>query len=856
MLKQPFLKKIIQYAPVILFCIALFIIHKELETHEFSGLLKHWNNIPWSIALMACGLTLASYLFLTLYDVLALRSLGYRNIKYRYILFTSFVSFAISNNTGHAWASGGSIRYRFYQKMGVQGWDIAKISAFLSLTFFIGLMTLGLIAIVFAPANVLDHLNQLHLFYILILLSAGFLIMYWSIVFLIKKPIRIKNLNIDLPSPKTAFLQTLLACSDLILASTVLWILLKDIPGINFESFIVIFILAQLLGLVSQVPGGIGVFEGSFLWLSSNVLATSQPAIAIALVLYRVIYYFLPLFIAGTLLVLKDFYQHRSKLIQAEKLATRIIPSIVPQIFALFLFLSGAYLLVSGALPTLPNNLHWLSNFIPLPVLELSHLMGSLVGVLLLFLARGIYLKLDAAWYGALILLALAILSSVLTASGWVKVVALLIIFVCILISHRYFYRKSSLFELSPEPFWLISIVLVVAGSTWLGFFAYHHVIYSDDLWWQFSYKNDVSRFLRSSIVIAVLLVAIFIWQLFGISRPEHIEQLDESELNDIENILHQTHDTQGFLALLGDKKIFWSEDRSAFIAYATTKKYWIAMGDPVGTSSAFSELLWKFKEKADRFGAKIVFYQISEEYLPIYLDLGLSLLKLGQEARVELSQFGLEGKKRDNLRRGRNKLIKQNYYFEVLERDAVVANINRLKEISDAWLTQKQVREKRFSLGFFSEAYICRTRVAVARSPEGQIMAFANLWETFSHEELSIDLMRYDPLAPNGVMDFIFAELMLWGKTQQYVWFNLGVAPLSGLERHPLAPLWHKIGTTIFDLGEEFYNFEGLYEYKAKFNPVWQSRYLATPAGLSAPFTLLTITRLIAGGWKGIIKK
>ncbi|WON80651.1 hypothetical protein OK024_02155 [Acinetobacter sp. UGAL515B_02] len=181
--------------------------------------------------------------------------------------------------------------------------------------------------------------------------------------------------------------------------------------------------------------------------------------------------------------------------------------------------------------------------------------MGSLVGVLLLFLARGIYLKLDAAWYGALILLALAILSSVLTASGWVKVVALLIIFVCILISHRYFYRKSSLFELSPEPFWLISIVLVVAGSTWLGFFAYHHVIYSDDLWWQFSYKNDVSRFLRSSIVIAVLLVAIFIWQLFGISRPEHIEQLDESELNDIENILHQTHDTQGFLALLGDKK-------------------------------------------------------------------------------------------------------------------------------------------------------------------------------------------------------------------------------------------------------------------------------------------------------------
>ncbi len=104
--------------------------------------------------------------------------------------------------------------------------------------------------------------------------------------------------------------------------------------------------------------------------------------------------------------------------------------------------------------------------------------------------------------------------------------------------------------------------------------------------------------------------------------------------------------------------------------------------------------------------------------------------------------------------------------------------------------------------------------------------------------------------------MDFLFVELILWAQQAGVTWFSLGMAPLSGLERHALAPLWHKIGTAIYDLGEEFYNFEGLHDYKAKFDPVWQPRYLAAPAGLSAPLILMTVARLVAGGWRGILGK
>jgi phosphatidylglycerol lysyltransferase len=130
-----------------------------------------------------------------------------------------------------------------------------------------------------------------------------------------------------------------------------------------------------------------------------------------------------------------------------------------------------------------------------------------------------------------------------------------------------------------------------------------------------------------------------------------------------------------------------------------------------------------------------------------------------------------------------------------------------------------------------------------------GQLAAFADLWESATYEELSVDLMRHASTAPNSVMDFLFVEMMLWGKAQGYRWFNLGMAPLSGLEAHRLAPAWHKVGRLIYRYGENFYNFEGLRQYKEKFLPEWRPRYLAAPGGLAQPRVLLDVTSLISGG-------
>lgn len=95
----------------------------------------------------------------------------------------------------------------------------------------------------------------------------------------------------------------------------------------------------------------------------------------------------------------------------------------------------------------------------------------------------------------------------------------------------------------------------------------------------------------------------------------------------------------------------------------------------------------------------------------------------------------------------------------------------------------------------------------------------------------------------------------MLWGRTQSYRWFNLGMAPLSGLEQHALAPAWRRVGSSVFRGGEHFYNFEGLREYKQKFDPVLRPRYLATRGGLFAALALLDASVLIAGRLKEVLK-
>jgi phosphatidylglycerol lysyltransferase len=118
----------------------------------------------------------------------------------------------------------------------------------------------------------------------------------------------------------------------------------------------------------------------------------------------------------------------------------------------------------------------------------------------------------------------------------------------------------------------------------------------------------------------------------------------------------------------------------------------------------------------------------------------------------------------------------------------------------------------------------------------------------------MSIDLMRYDDRAPAGVMESLLVKLMLWAKEEGYRWFSLGMAPLSGLELSPSAPLWSRIGGLAYAHGDAVYNFQGLRAFKEKFNPEWEPHYLAYRGTVGLPRTLADVTALIAGGYRRLL--
>jgi len=489
-------------------------------------------------------------------------------------------------------------------------------------------------------------------------------------------------------------------------------------------------------------------------------------------------------------------------------------------------------------------------------VLEVSHLLASVIGMLLLILARGLQRRLDAAYWLTLVLLLAGAVFSLLKGIDYEEAIFLGLLALALMPAHKLFYRRASLFSTTFSPGWIVAILAVLGCAAWLVFFSYKHVDYSTSLWWEFSFHHGgAPRALRALVAAAAVGL---LFALASLIRPQTPRRASPSaaELERACPLIRNYRSAQAHLALMGDKHLLFSPEDRAFLMYGIEGRSWVSMGDPVGDDDdARRELVWSFMEQCERAGGWPVFYQVSPADLDLYLEVGMNLLKIGEEARVPLADFNLDGKSKKTLRGTLNKLEREGLRLEVIPAQAVSPLMPRLKEISDAWLAEKHAREKRFSLGAFDPTYLSRTPMALVWQGE-RLLAFANLFLTGNKEEASLDLMRFAPESPSGSMDFLFIALMRWARQEGYRWFNLGMAPMAGMTNRRLAPLWNRFGALVFGRGERFYNFQGLKRYKDKFDPEWEPRYMAVPGGIALPMILANVASLISGGLGGVVRR
>ena len=850
--RERLLRALPALAGLVLFVVALEVLRRELHAVSWRALSAAISGTPLHLLLAAAGLTAINYAALTVYDFIALRSIGRRLPSWR-VGGASFLAYAIANNVGFAMLSGASVRYRFYTRWGLTAAELSRVVISYSVTFWLGLMTLGGLTLVSSPLPDALGLPAPGTAVILGLLLLGASSAYLVAAWRHRAPLHVSGFELRFPSVRLAVLQVVTSSVEWALAASVVYVLLPPNPA-SFVDVLGAFLLAQVLGLAAHVPGGVGVFEGLMVLLLKPFLPSAQ--LVPVLIVYRVIYYAMPLAIAVVALLVDEAWLRRAHAVRAAAFIGRLAEQITPRLIAGLTFVAGMVLLFSGATPAAERRLAVLHQLVPLGIIETSHVIGSITGAVLLLLSQGLARRLDAAYYLTVGALAAGITASLLRAGGWEEALILGVLLLLLRRARPAFTRTAALFATRFSAAWIASVVAVLAASVWLGFFAFKHVDYSHDLWWHFALNGDASRFLRGTVGAATAILLFAVARLIG-HAPAEVEEPSAQQLSRAGDIIATQPATYPNLVYLRDKAVLFDDAHEALIMYGVQGRTWVALKDPVGPAHRAAELIRLFIERCDDFGGTPVFYEVGTQYLHHYADFGFTTAKIGEEARVDLAAFTLDGPTGAHYRQVTRRLAKDGCTFRVMSAVDVPSALDALATVSDDWLREKAVAEKGFSVGFFDGEYLSRFPAAVVER-EGRIVAFATLWPGGGdgRRELSLDLMRYHHDAPKNVMEALIVHTMAWGQSHGYDRFSLGTAPMSGFETSAVAPLRSRAGHFLYQHGARFYNFQGLRAFKEKFDPSWESRYLVYPGGLRLPRIAADVSALIAGGYRRIFTR
>ena len=299
------LNKIVSWLGLFFFVLAAFMLYKQLSKYSIEELKSSILNIPGKNLIYATIASFLGYIALSTYDYLALKYIKKRLRAWKWIL-TGFIGFSVSNNAGHAIVSGGAVRYRFYSRWKVKTSDIVKMVTFSGFTYLVACFFLIIVGYILTPSNAYgeNSSTQISTFITMVLSVIGLAIYLWGSIYY-KKSLTIKGVAFKMPNLRLALEQIFIGSIDIVMASLVLYSVLICFIDIDFGTFMGAYIIAQVLGVYSQVPGGLGVFELVF----SNVLPgqDNQAILFGALIAYRIIYYLLPLAISGIVLTVYEF---------------------------------------------------------------------------------------------------------------------------------------------------------------------------------------------------------------------------------------------------------------------------------------------------------------------------------------------------------------------------------------------------------------------------------------------------------------------------------------------------------------------------------------------------------------------
>ncbi len=353
-------------------------------------------------------------------------------------------------------------------------------------------------------------------------------------------------------------------------------------------------------------------------------------------------------------------------------------------------------------------------------------------------------------------------------------------------------------------------------------------------------YSKKAQLFSESLRVISIFSLFYIFLLFFKPIKDRYNSRTNLEKFKYLLNKQHQSRSEDFFKIWPEDKHYFFDKTKTSGLAYRVNHRNALVLGGPTGKKAKFKQLLIEFIYLCIGNDWQCAIIHAEDDYEDIYDSLGFRKQLIGKEAVVDLDKFLETSKKDKYFRNIINRFKNLEYRYKIIKPPYDQKILDRLKLISDQWLSKKGHVERGFAMGWFNFKYINQCDLIIALDKNDQIQSFINIVPAhFDQVEATYDLMRSASGAPPNVNDFLVVNLINELKHQGYKRLNMGLCPLVGIEEDKSSDsaLVNGLLKFAYANGDRFYSFSGLYKFKNKYYPKWRSRYIIYKGGI-AQFT------------------
>ena len=785
-----------------LFGVALWVLHRMIQGLDLQDVLREFRSIPATAVVLSFGVMVVSYFVLMTYDILAISHIG-KKLPHGKVLLAAFVGYVFSHNIGMSLVTGGGVRYRVYTAAGLTAFEIGAVTLLCGLTFSLGAMVIGGVALIFEPADLFTPIGLSHDAAMLLGIALLLAVVGWVIwAGTRKRELRLREFTMRAPTFALSLKQITVAILEITLSGLTLYVLLPKGYDVSFVVFMAVYVLATVGGILSHVPGGIGVIEATFLLLLPQI---PQGPMLASILAFRVIYLIFPLFVGAMLLGFFEVAQQRHAMQRLTVWFGTVADRLVPASVGSAVMVGAAYLLFSGAHPIVPWRLDWLAGNLPLAAVEISHVGATLAAFGLLLLSRPLFARLASAHRKAVVLLGIGAMFALGKGLEFEEAIVLAIVLAVLLLSQPAFKRRGSVLDQRYPAAWVVSIAVVVGAYVWLGLFSFKESAFGGSIWWDFAIDGEAARFVRSTLALVIGVAAMVVLGRTH-AAPAVPALANSHDLDEASTILRRLSSSRSGV-VRADLRYYFNHAGEAFLCFDIEERSWIAIGDPVGRAEAQSALAWNFRDLCESHGAQPVFLAATDSTLPLYADIGLRPHVLGEEAIVSLAAVD------PNARPAATPTARA---FAVMSA-AEIPDIDALIGAANGNAGSRPAKDAR-----------CATIGA-----GGRVAAFAILHRGDRDGEIRIGAVHAGSQPAPGAVIEIMEGVVAWARSQGLDSVNLGFAPpFEPSPAHPLQPLWERVGASLFVQARHFPSLGDLRQCMQSFGPVWRPRYVVTATG------------------------